>query len=297
MRLGSGEHFGWEDPRTVRLVHVFDGSIFGEFAWLRVPEGAKGGPMEVVVRRRMSTGPWVTPSPGQRVQVEAWQLDARAVAALTAQVEAGEEPVWVPPQPSPDLCLWVEQPEGAQEVRPLLPRVSTLPETGSPEPSPALDGGQAGIVLSALGTLPRYDGISFRGRTDAALPQLRHTVVSQALVATTQDIRVATDNFTTAGLFAVIGTLGRALGEHSSRPVEKEVVFLPAAMFLVLESWLAFGVAVTLVEQLDPDRPPGTPPRLSLEEVRTLVVTHVDRARRRPDVSRFTPGKFQGGFE
>ena len=109
-------------------------------------------------------------------------------------------------------------------------------------------------------TVDGYQVISFRGRTDPALPHLRHTAVSQALVETTQHIGVATDNVTTVGLFAVIGTLGRALGEHSSRPAEKEVVFMPATMFLV------------------------------------LVVTHVDRARRGPDVSGFTPGKFQGGF-
>ena len=41
MRLGSSEHFGWERPRTVRVVDVLDGEhVDGEWAHLRVPDGA-----------------------------------------------------------------------------------------------------------------------------------------------------------------------------------------------------------------------------------------------------------------
>ncbi len=162
--------------------------------------------------------------------------------------------------------------------------------------TPEVDGAQVRAVLSALEKLPRYDGVSFRGDTADAVARPRQTIVSQGLVASSLDICVATENFTTNGLLAIIGNLGRAVHSVSAKPFEKEVVFLPGTMFMVLESWTAFEIPVTLVEQLDPDRVPGTPPKTSLEEIRQLVVTHVDKARRRAPVAGATPGKFQGGL-
>lgn len=110
MRLGSGEHYGWDKPRTVVLVDVRDGTqLEGEFARLRVPAGAKGGPLEVMVRLRVGrTEPWRAPVQGERIQVEAWHIDTDAAELLDLEVELGERSSWAPPKRNPDLWLWVE---------------------------------------------------------------------------------------------------------------------------------------------------------------------------------------------
>ena len=103
MRLGSGEHYGWETPRTVSLMAVVDGDHgSGEFAWLRVPEGAKGGPLDVMVRPRVGEPLWRKPQPGRRVDVAAWVLDEEQLLEL----ESGSTS-WRPPKPAPDMWLWV----------------------------------------------------------------------------------------------------------------------------------------------------------------------------------------------
>lgn len=110
MRLGSGEHYGWERPRTVVLVDVLDGPAFaGEFARLRVPEGAKGGPLEVVVRPRTGRSePWRAPRQGERIQLQAWQLDDEQAELLDLAATVGEVEPWMPPKRNPDMWLWVE---------------------------------------------------------------------------------------------------------------------------------------------------------------------------------------------
>ena len=110
MRLGSGEHHGWERPRTAAVVQVLDGErCAGEFAQVRVPEGAKGGPFDAVVRARVGeVVPWRSPAAGERIQVQAWVLDADAAALLELSGELGEQGAWSPPKPAPDLWLWVE---------------------------------------------------------------------------------------------------------------------------------------------------------------------------------------------
>ncbi len=110
MRLGSSEHYGWERPRTVSVGGVFDGAeLAGEFAWLRVPDGAKGGPLDVMVRLRTGrVEPWREPQQGERLQLQAWELGEEEAALLGLAVELDETEPWTPPKRNPDLWLWVE---------------------------------------------------------------------------------------------------------------------------------------------------------------------------------------------
>ncbi|MBG6239321.1 hypothetical protein IWX78_002300 [Mycetocola sp. CAN_C7] len=110
MKLGSGEHYGWDRPRTVVFVDVRDGvELECEFARLRVPAGAKGGPLEVMVRLRVGRiEPWRAPDPGERIEVQAWQIDEDQAELLDLETELGEAGRWTPPQRNPDLWLWVE---------------------------------------------------------------------------------------------------------------------------------------------------------------------------------------------
>lgn len=107
MRLGSGEHYGWDEPRTVRLVRVFAGARFpDEYAWLRIPEGARGGPLDVMVVPRTSDRRWGATTELPRVDVAAWGLTPPATARLEVQDESVP---WRPPKPNPDLWLYVER--------------------------------------------------------------------------------------------------------------------------------------------------------------------------------------------
>lgn len=74
---------------------------------MRVAEGAKGGPLDVMLRRRTGNGCWATPESGQRIDAGAWQLSEEQVLDLEIQLEEGEHLRWVPPKPSPDLWLWL----------------------------------------------------------------------------------------------------------------------------------------------------------------------------------------------
>lgn len=110
MRLGSSEHYGWERARTVRLVQVLDGDHTpGEWAHLHVPDGAKGGPFDVMVRaRRAPPRAWRAPERGERFQVQAWHLMADDATLRRLAVDLGEPLPWSPPKLAPDLWLWVE---------------------------------------------------------------------------------------------------------------------------------------------------------------------------------------------
>jgi hypothetical protein len=110
VRLGSGEHYGWDRPRTVLLMDVRDGvELAGEFARLKVPDGAKGGPFEVMVRLRVGRRePWREPDRGERLEVQAWWIDDDQSELLELENELGEAGPWTPPKPNPDQWLWVE---------------------------------------------------------------------------------------------------------------------------------------------------------------------------------------------
>lgn len=155
---------------------------------------------------------------------------------------------------------------------------------------------RAAALLAALRKLPGHAGMTFRGRPAAAGFGVREgqVLVSTGLVATSRDPRVATENFTADELFAVVGTAGRALEQLSQHPDEREVVFLPATMFLVVKRARVEDLPVTIVEQLDPMRDPAAGPTASLEETAREVTLAVLGARGRDDVVVHSPGKFAG---
>src|SRR5262249_11829011 len=91
---------------------------------------------------------------------------------------------------------------------------------------------QLDALLSALGKLPPYHGLSYRGYAGRQGPGFQRALTSPVLVATSRDPRVATENFSTDGLYAVIGSRGREIATLSRHPQEQEVVFRPGSMFL-----------------------------------------------------------------
>jgi hypothetical protein len=152
-------------------------------------------------------------------------------------------------------------------------------------------------LLAGLRKLPVHRGLSFRGGgvTDT-FGRSSRTAVTRALTATSRDPRVATENFTTGGLYAVIGSAGRDVTGVSEHPAEREVVFLPDTAFRVVRTVRHEDLPIVVVEQLDPDRAP-TEPKLELDSVLQRIATLVRAAKDADPVEVTSPGKFAGDID
>lgn len=150
-------------------------------------------------------------------------------------------------------------------------------------------------MLRGLEQAPRFRGVSFRGRTeDAAFGPGSATMVSRLLTATSRDLRVATENFATSRVYAIVGGAGRSIEAFSRYPQECEVVFLPATMFRPAEILHADGIEIIVVEQLAFDEADRPGPAWTPETVRALATDHVTHSRRIDPVEVTSPGKFLG---
>lgn len=161
-------------------------------------------------------------------------------------------------------------------------------------------------LLSALDKLPPHRGLSYRGYAGRQGQTFQRAIPSAVLVSTSRDPRVATDNFSTDGVYAVIGRRGRDLTSVSEQPDEQEVVFRPGSVFLPIERFDVDGLEVAVVEELDPDNEPNAQPNaqpidqpidqppFTLDQLKDQMTEAIRDARGRPSVDDVTPGKFTG---
>jgi hypothetical protein len=150
-------------------------------------------------------------------------------------------------------------------------------------------------LLAALDKLPPHRGVSFRGRTlESSFGQEGQVIVTRELTATSRSVSVATENFTVPALYVVLGRTGRAIEGLSRHPEEREVVFLPASVFMVVKSARVDDLPVTIVEQLNPELESMDEPLGTLEEIAAFTVQRVRQARGEGPVAVSSPGKFAG---
>jgi hypothetical protein len=149
-------------------------------------------------------------------------------------------------------------------------------------------------LLSALDKLPPYRGLSYRGYAGRQGQTFQRAIPSGVLVSTSRDPRVATDNFSTDGVYAVIGRRGRDLTSVSERPDEQEVVFRPGSVYLPIERFDVDDLEVAIVEELDPDNDPNAAPPFTLDQLKDQMTEAIRDSRGRPSVDDITPGKFVG---
>lgn len=153
-------------------------------------------------------------------------------------------------------------------------------------------------LLQAVGKLPPRRGISYRGRQQGdSFGHEGQVLVTRLLTATSRDVRVATENFSSTGLYVVIGRTGRDIEQLSRHPDEQEVVFLPATMFLVVKSARVDDLPVTIVEQLNPEVDQLDEPIATLDEIGRLTAHRVNEGRSSAPVRIHSPGKFAGDIE
>ncbi|WP_435747291.1 ADP-ribosyltransferase domain-containing protein [Nocardioides sp. SYSU DS0663] len=149
--------------------------------------------------------------------------------------------------------------------------------------------------LQGLAELPAYDGLCFRGRpVGSGFGRTGQVVVTTGITATSRDPRIATENFTSAGLYAVKSATGRAIEQLSSSPQQREVVLAPGSVLLVVDSARIGDLPLTIVEELDVHVPPGSAGTVDRDELRHAVARQVVAAQRRSDVPVDAPGKFVG---
>lgn len=157
---------------------------------------------------------------------------------------------------------------------------------------------QVAQLIRALDKLPPRRGVSYRGRTSgSAFGREGQVLVTRLLTPTSRDIRVATENFTSAGLYVVIGRTGRDIETLSQRPQDQEVVFLPASMFLVVQSARVDDLPITIVEQLNPEQEGVDDPVGTLEAIGQLTARRVAEGRSAAPVEVHASGKFCGDIE
>jgi hypothetical protein len=109
-------------------------------------------------------------------------------------------------------------------------------------------------MLATLEQLPPHEGVVFRGceaRSHERWPGRAH--VTQGLLSTSRDPRVATENFTTDAVYAILSRTGRGIEQFSAARHEHEVVFLPGTIFTLVTRVRVKDLGVTIVEEFVPD--------------------------------------------
>jgi len=274
VRLGSGEHYGWDETRTVRLVAVVDGERApGEFALLQVPAGAKGGPLAVAVRPRTGTGIWVDQTHRRRVGVGAWELTPDQAESMARHAGGADAGPWVPPTPGPGMWLYVERSEG---------------ELAAPR-----DRVRSAAVESPAG--PRFAGLSFRGADPARAGTRADTTVTSAdVVVTSRDPRVATNNGAVRGVYAVLGDRGHRIDRTGAAPEEREIAYARGTRFRLGPTEVIAGFVVTFAEQLNPRRLPELAARLTTDWARSVTRTLLTESDWHTPVAIGDPERFVG---
>lgn len=128
--------------------------------------------------------------------------------------------------------------------------------------------------------------LTFRGGPVGGEPG--DVLVEPGFLATSLDVRIATENFAADGVLAVLGTSGRFLGELSSVPEEQEVVFPLGTRLLVVATGDVDGIPVTVAVAQD-GAPEPDHARLT-----GIVVDRVRAARAQPPVELPRTGRFRG---
>ena len=149
-------------------------------------------------------------------------------------------------------------------------------------------------MLATLEALPPHEGVVFRGceaRSHERWQGRAH--VTESLVSTSRDPRVATENFTTEAVYAILSRAGRGIEQFSAARHEHEVVFLPGTIFTLVTRVRVKDLGVTIVEEFVPD-PETDPPAVDFAAVQEEIGRAILEAEMRDPVPPSIPGKFAG---
>lgn len=149
-------------------------------------------------------------------------------------------------------------------------------------------------MLATLEQLPPHEGIVFRGceaRSHERWAGRAH--VTESLLSTSRDPRVATENFTTDAVYAILSRAGRGIEQFSAARHEHEVVFLPGTVLTLVMRVRFKDLGVTIVEEFVPD-PEVEPSDVDLSVVQEEIGRAILEAELREPAPPSIPGKFAG---
>ncbi|MGE0221257.1 hypothetical protein [Mycolicibacterium sp.] len=142
-------------------------------------------------------------------------------------------------------------------------------------------------VIETISKLPATPSIVYRGMSGHP-PTASFTVT--ALLPTSADPRVATENFTADRVAAIVSVTGRSIAALSRHPEEQETVILPATLLMPVGSVEVAGLPEPVVLLAETGWAPGLPE--NKDELGRVVVAHVAEALARPPVAVSSPGRF-----
>lgn len=149
-----------------------------------------------------------------------------------------------------------------------------------------------GAFLATLDQLPPHEGVVFRGcgaRSHERWPGRAH--VTESLLSTSRDPRVATENFSTEAVYAILSRAGRGIEQFSAARHEHEVVFLPGTIFTLVTRVRVKDLGVTIVEEVVPE---AEPPPVDLVAFQEEIGRAILEAELRDPVPQPIAGKFAG---
>ncbi|WP_396908139.1 SseB family protein [Mycolicibacterium sp.] len=111
-----------------------------------------------------------------------------------------------------------------------------------------------------------------------------------ASLPTSADPRIASENFTSERVAAIVTVTGRYIGPMSRHPEEREVAILPATLKTPVGSMIVAGLANPVVLLTEPGHAPGLPP--NQHELERVVREQITDALACPPAPTHSPGRF-----
>lgn len=139
----------------------------------------------------------------------------------------------------------------------------------------------------AISQLPATPTITYRGMSG---PPPRAAFTLTTILPTSADPRIATENFTSERVAAIVTLTGRSIAALSRHPDELEIVILPGTLLLPVGAIDLPELAEPVVVLAETGWAPGLPEdRADLER---RIVDEVTRALARPPTRISSPGRF-----
>lgn len=142
-------------------------------------------------------------------------------------------------------------------------------------------------LVETLSRLPATPGITYRGWSGPA-PHSAMTV--SAVMPTSADPRVASENFTSERLAAIVTVSGRLIAPLSRHPDEQEIAILPDTLLLSVGTVAIPGLVNDVVLLAETGTAPGLPKDSA--ELRQVVAQQVTEALAKPAFPVHSPGRF-----
>lgn len=180
---------------------------------------------------------------------------------------------------------------------PPLPDSTDSAAKAAPQPSVDPMFEKARALVEELRRVPSWWGVSFRGFTrESQFGLSTRSAVARGLVPASRNLRMATENFSCAGAYAIVGPDGRAI-ESIAIEEEQEIVFLPGTFFQFVGDYEVDGFPIRLVNQTTIN--PADRAQVDWDNIRNRVAAlHEHETKKvKGNYRIYTPGKFVGDID